>query len=58
MKIKIGPQRITKIKLFIDKYNWEKINYPSEEDYWKKCEKNKLMIAVNPNLGGLFRNSF
>ena len=33
-------ERITKIKPFINKYNWEGINYPSERDYWeKKLEK-------------------
>ena len=27
-EIKKDPQRITKIKPFIDKYNWETINHP------------------------------
>ena len=40
-------QRITKIKPFIDKYNWEGINYPSEKDDWKKFEKNNLTITRN-----------
>ena len=35
-KIKKGYQKITKIKPFIDKYNWEGINDPSENDNWKK----------------------
>ena len=35
-EIKKDPQRITKIKLFINKYSWEGINYPSEKDDWKK----------------------
>ena len=26
------PQRITKIKLSINKFNWQGINYPSEKD--------------------------
>ena len=39
--------RITKIKPFIDKYNWEEINYPSEKDDWKKFEKNNVTIALN-----------
>ena len=30
-EIKKDPQRTTKIKLFINKYNWEGINYPSEK---------------------------
>ena len=29
MKKQINPQRITKIKPFIDKYNWEGIKHPS-----------------------------
>ena len=36
---------MTKIKLFIDKYNWERINYPSKKDDWKK--KNYPTIALN-----------
>ena len=29
-------ERITKIKPFINKYNWEGINFQSEKDNWKK----------------------
>ena len=32
---KKDPQKITKIKPFTDKYNWEEIKYPSEEDIGK-----------------------
>ena len=46
-KIKKDPQRITKIKPFIDKYNWEGRNYPSEKDAWKKNEKNILTLGLN-----------
>ena len=38
-KIKKDPQRITKIKPFINKYNWEGIHFPSEKDDSKKFEK-------------------
>ena len=38
---------MTKIKPFVDKYNWEGINYPSKQDDWKKLEKSNLMIALN-----------
>ena len=31
-EIKRDPQRITKIKPFINKYNWEGIDFPSEKD--------------------------
>ena len=44
---KKNPQRITKIKLFINKYNLEGINIPSEKDDWKKFEKNNVTIALN-----------
>ena len=44
---KIYPQRITKNELFINKYSWKGINFPSEKDDWKKCEKNNRTIALN-----------
>ena len=37
--IKRDPQRITKIKPFINKYYWEKIDFPLGKDDWKKFEK-------------------
>ena len=40
-------ERITKIKLFINKYNWEQINFPLEKDDCKNFEKSNLTIAVN-----------
>ena len=46
-EIKKDLQKITKIKLFKDKYNWQGINYPSEKDDWKNFEEKKLMIALN-----------
>ena len=33
-KIKEVPQKITKIKPFIDKYNWEGKNYQSQKIYF------------------------
>ena len=42
-----GPQRITKIKPFINKYNWEGTNFPSEKDNWKIYEKNNVTISLN-----------
>ena len=38
---------MTKIKTFIDRYNWEGINYPSEKEYWTKFDKNNLAISLN-----------
>ena len=46
-QIKKYLQGITKIKLFIEKFNWERINYPSEKGDQKKLEKNNLRIALN-----------
>ena len=42
-EIKKDLQKITKIKPFINKYNWDGINFPSE-DYWKKIEEILLMF--------------
>ena len=39
-------QRITKIKPFIDKYNSEGINIPSEKRWLEKFEKNNVTIAL------------
>ena len=38
---------ITKIKTFINKYNWKGINFPSEKDDWKTFERNNVTIALN-----------
>ena len=38
--IEKNSEGITKIKPFINKYNWEGIYFPSEKDDWKKCQKN------------------
>ena len=45
--IKKDPQRITEIKAFTNKYNWEGINFPSEKDDWKKIEKTNVTMALN-----------
>ena len=41
------PQRIRKIKPFINKCNWEGINFPSEKGDWKNIEKNIETIPLN-----------
>ena len=33
------PEAITRIKLFIDRYNWEGIDYRSGKDDWKNLRK-------------------
>ena len=45
-KIKKYPQRVSKIKPFIEKYNWEDIDFPSTIKDWKKFECNNE-VALN-----------
>ena len=45
-KIKKGPQRVSKIKHFIDQYNWNDIDFPSTGKDWKKFELNNESIAL------------
>ena len=44
---KCNPARVSNIKQFIHKYNWEGIKYPSKIDDWKKFEKNNLTVTLN-----------
>ena len=41
------PQRISKIKPFIDQYNWKEIDFPSHSKDWKRFESNNNSIALN-----------
>ena len=41
------PERISNIKLFIDQYNWEGIDFPAGIKDWKKFEQNNKTIALN-----------
>ena len=45
-KINGHPQRISKIKPFIEEYNWKDIDFPSTSKDWKKFELNNE-IALN-----------
>ena len=45
--IRKSPQIISKIKSFIDQYNWKEINFLSHKKDWKKFEKNHKTIAFN-----------
>ena len=40
-------QRISKIKLFINKHNWKEINFPSHKNDWKKFETSNKTIPLN-----------
>ena len=33
-------------KTFINRYNWEGINFPSEKEDWKKFEKKNCLNAL------------
>ena len=46
-KIDRNPQRVSKIKPFIDQYNWNDIDFPSTSKDWKKFELNNKSIALN-----------
>ena len=46
-KIKKDPQRISKIKPFIDQYNWTNIDFLSHQKDWKKFEQNYTTITLN-----------
>ena len=39
-KINSHPERISKIKSFIEQYNWKDIDFPSTSKDWKKFELN------------------
>ena len=56
MKESKGPQRVTKIKPFIKKYNWKQRNFRLENDDWKKIERNNVTIALNKYILLMFQN--
>ena len=37
-QIKSHPERISKIKPFIDQYNWKEIDFPTHSKGWEKVE--------------------
>ena len=45
-KIDRNPRRISKIKPFIEEYNWKNIDFPSTSNDWKKIELNNE-VALN-----------
>ena len=49
-KIGKNTEGTSKSKPFIDKHNWEGINYPSGKEDWKTFEKNNPTIAWH-NIG-------
>ena len=45
--IEKGPQIISKLKPYINKYNWEGIDFPAGPKDWIKFERNNKTIALN-----------
>ena len=41
------PERISKLKPFINNYNWKDIEFPSHSKDWRKFECNNKTIALN-----------
>ena len=46
-EIKWNPEKVSSIKLFINKYDWKGINCPSKIDDWKAFKKNNSTIDLN-----------
>ena len=46
-QIKKDLQRISKIKRFVDQYNWKEIDFPTTSNSWKKFESNNESIVLN-----------
>ena len=46
-EIRRNPQRISKLKPFIDNYNWKDIEFLSHSKDWRKFEQNNKAIALN-----------
>ena len=45
--IEKDPQRISKLKPYINKYNWEGINFSAGSKEWQKFEQNNNTITLN-----------
>ena len=46
-KFKKDPQKISKLKPYINQYNWKGIKFPSDKEDWKKFEQNYQEISLN-----------
>ena len=46
-KINNHPEKLSKITRFIDQYNWNEINFSSNQKDWKKFESNNKSLALN-----------
>ena len=41
------PERISKLRPFIDNYDWTEIEFPAHSKDWRKFECNNKTIALN-----------
>ena len=46
-RIKKDQQRISKLKPYINQYNWKDIKFPSDKEDWKRFEQNNKEIALD-----------
>ena len=46
-RIKKDPQRISKLKPYINQQNWKDIKFPVDKEDWKKLEQNNKEISLN-----------
>ena len=46
-RIKKDQQRISKLKPYINQYNWNNIKFPLDKEDWKKFQQNDKEIALN-----------
>ena len=45
--IEKNAQRISKLKPYINKYNWKGIHFPAGPKEWQKSERNNDTVALN-----------
>ena len=46
-KVTNHPERVVKVKSFIDKYNWNDINFPANKKDWNRFDVNNKNVALN-----------
>ena len=46
-QISSHPEKISKIKSFIDQYDWKEIDFPLHSKDWKNFEQNNKTTALN-----------
>ena len=46
-RIKKNPQKVSKLRPYINQYNWKDIKFPSDKEDWRKFEQNNKEIGLN-----------